>query len=118
MKTEICLNGLFFYAHHGHNKHEEENGSRFRVDLTVSLSLDEAIRSDDLADTLNYQKLYDIIKHEMAQRSKLIEHLAGRIFRAVKSRFPETRIEELKVTKMEPPLKGPVEAVSIVLSDE
>jgi dihydroneopterin aldolase len=62
------------------------------------------MKTDDVADTLNYAELLEIVKGEMAKPSKLLEHVAGRIGEAVFRQFPQTEAIELTVTKLNPPM--------------
>ena len=88
MTTRISLNRLRFHAFHGVMEQERRVGNDFEVSLTVDYPFEKALTSDDLDHTLNYALLYDVIAAEMQQPSKLLEHVAGRIVGAVKSRFP------------------------------
>ena len=60
--------------------------------------------SDDVADTLNYAQLLEIVKKEMAVPSNLLEHVAGRIGRTVFDEFPKVKSIDLTVTKLNPPM--------------
>jgi dihydroneopterin aldolase len=104
---EIIFSGLVFFGTHGVNPEETALGQRFSVDMTLRLDLETAGQSDDLADTVSYSAIYKLVRDEMeGEPSKLIEHLAARLLRAV-LRF-DTRIleAEVRVVKLSPPLKG------------
>jgi dihydroneopterin aldolase len=51
----------------------------------------------------------------MTQRSRLIEHVAGRIVQALRSELPLAQRVEVRVTKFAPPIDGDCEAVTVVL---
>ena len=53
----------------------------------------------------------------MAIRSKLLENVAGRIIKQIKSDFQQVERVEVEVAKINPPLGGDVEAVSIKIID-
>ena len=86
METKIELREMRFYAHHGVGEQETVVGNWFTVDLTLEAPLEGAVESDDLSATINYAEAYEVVKAEMAVPSKLIEHVAGRIMRALKAR--------------------------------
>jgi dihydroneopterin aldolase len=102
-----------FHAFHGCLSHEKELGNTFRVTLSISIDTARAGSTDNLADTLNYQKVYDVVKHEMDIASNLIEHVAQRIADAVMGQFAEIDEIKLLLSKKNPPLGGKVESVSI-----
>jgi dihydroneopterin aldolase len=52
----------------------------------------------------------------MKVQSKLIEHVAQRILNSVFNEFPQIQELEVKLSKLNPPLGGKVEKVSIELS--
>ena len=106
-----------FYAHHGCFEEERKIGTRFCVDLRIDASYThKAIETDTLEDALDYQRVYLLVKQEMEQPSALLEHVAGRILKTLKSAFPQTGKIEISVSKCQPPLGGPVGASKITMS--
>jgi dihydroneopterin aldolase len=79
-------------------------GGDFVVDLRVGYPLESAMHSDEVADTLDYARLYTLVEHEMQQTSKLLEHVAGRIAEAIEKNFPMVTSIDLTVTKQNPPM--------------
>lgn len=117
MRTKIELEAMKFYAYHGVMPQETLVGNHFVVNLTVTAPLERAVESDDLADTMNYAIIYSVVKQEMDIPSKLIEHAAGRILRALKDHFPQLTGIELKLSKLNPPFGGDIYSASILLSE-
>ena len=113
----IAIEGMEFFSYHGHFEEETVIGTRFIIDLYLETDTSVAEKSDKLDDTVNYQEVYSIIKQEMKTPSHLLEHVARRAMDAVKSRFPEIEMIELKLQKMNPPLGGQIESVSVTLGD-
>jgi 7,8-dihydroneopterin aldolase/epimerase/oxygenase len=111
----IKIEGMDFYSFHGHFAEEQLIGTHFRVDLRVETDTTEAEQSDHLSDTLDYQALYKVVKSEMGKDSKLLEHVARRIIDAVKEQFPRVSAVSAKVSKLNPPLGGKMESVSVRL---
>ena len=115
MTTRISLNRLRFHAFHGVMEQERRVGNDFEVSLTVDYPFEKALTSDDLDHTLNYALLYDVIAAEMQQPSKLLEHVAGRIIKAVKARFPIVKGGTISVAKLTPPIKGQMESIAVTV---
>jgi 7,8-dihydroneopterin aldolase/epimerase/oxygenase len=111
----IEIEGMEFYAFHGHFKVEKIAGNRFLVDLKIEADLSKAGETDRLEDTLDYQKAYLAVKEEMAIPSDLLEHVSQRIINRIKIEFPETEKVVVKVSKMNPPMGGQIEKVSITM---
>lgn len=105
-----------FHAFHGVLEHENQIGNTFLVTLSMEVDTEKAEKSDDLHDTLNYQQVYNVVRKEMALPSKLIEHVGERISEAVFSTFPQIVELNVQLTKLNPPLGGKVEKVSIELN--
>lgn len=117
MKTKIELKDMKFYAYHGVLPQETTVGNHFIVNLTLAVPFDRATESDELEDTVNYAEIYQVVKEEMAIPSKLLEHAAGRILRALKARFPHITETEIKLTKLNPPFGGNLHSASVILID-
>ena len=117
MTTRIELEAMKFYAYHGVMPQEAKVGNHFVVNLVLTASLEQAVKSDELEDTINYATVYTIVKEQMDIPSKLIEHVAGRILYALKDRFPGLAAIELKLSKLNPPFGGDVHSASIILSE-
>ena len=100
----IFLRNVRFYAFHGVIPQEQKVGGEFLVDLKVGYLIEAAMQSDEVADTLNYAELYELVKEEMAIPSRLLEHVAGRIVKSINERFPKVSSIELKITKKNPPM--------------
>ena len=104
-----------FHAFHGCLEQEQQLGNTFIVSLSMELNTNLAGKTDDLNHTLNYQLVYDVVKREMEIPSKLIEHVCQRILDSVFNEFPQIEELEVKLSKLNPPLGGKVERVTIEL---
>ena len=111
----IEIEGMEFYAFHGHYKEEQIVGSRFLVDLTIEADTGKPAESDNLKDAVNYQQAYSIIKTQMEQKSHLLENIASRIIDALYSEMSGIKKARVKVSKMNPPVGGKVNSVSVVV---
>ena len=112
----IRIEQMEFYSYHGHYEEERIVGNRFLVDLSMESDCVKASQSDDLKDALDYQKAYELVKEQMKYKSYLLEHIAGRILDSLFIHFPELDKAEVKVSKLNPPMGGKINAVSVELS--
>lgn len=90
-------------------------GSDYRVDLEISADLSKPAISDQLSETVDYVHLNNIIKEEMKVRSNLLEHVAKRIIDRIFREIEEVTEVEVEVSKINPPIGGDVESVSVKL---
>ena len=109
----ITIENMEFYAFHGCFKEEQAIGTRFRVSLRLKVDTSRAQQSDNIADTVNYLEVYQVVKREMMVPSHLLEHVARRIGVAVQGAFPSVESLWVKVSKLNPPLGGQMESVSV-----
>ncbi len=111
----IEIEGMEFYAYHGHFAEEQIVGNRFMVDLSLFTDCTMAATSDELIDALNYQSVYLIVKEEMHIKSHLLEHVAERILKRLYADFEKIEKVKVKISKLNPPLGGLIEKVSVTL---
>jgi len=104
MQNKIILEGLRIYAYHGVIEQERKVGAYFLIDLEVETNFSYAMQSDVLSGTINYADLYDIVKREMAEPSRLIEQVAGRIAKAILVEHSSVQSIRLKIIKENPPI--------------
>ena len=111
----IKLTNIRTFSYHGCLEEEAKIGSNYRVDLTIKTNLEPSSKTDELTDTVDYVDLNRIVVEEMAIRAKLLEHVAKRIIdRILKELQMVTKIE-VEVTKLNPPIGGDVEGVTIIM---
>ncbi len=91
-------------------------GSDYRVDLEITADLSQPAASDQLSETVDYVHLNNIIKEEMTVRSNLLEHVAKRIIDRIFEEIIEVTQVEVEVSKINPPIGGDVESVSVKLA--
>lgn len=105
-----------FYAHHGCFEQERVIGTHFRVDLMFETDTSRAEMTDNIADTVSYLDVYQVVKREMVKPSNLLEHVAHRIGESVRREFSAVTAVKVKVSKLNPPLGGQIESVSVEVS--
>lgn len=116
MRDRILIHGIQFHGHHGVHEEERKLGQRFLVDVEILLDLREAGRRDDLAASVDYDRVHALVV-EIGTRDqfRLLEALAARIASAVLERFPVQQVM-VRATKPLPPLSGLVGGVSVEIT--
>lgn len=104
----IEIQGLELKGFHGATAAEKKRGQRFVFDVNL-VAHDAGIRTDQLADTVDYTKVVACIREvSEAQRYNLIEALAAAVADAIVERFDVSRVR-VRVRKPEVVLEAPVE---------
>jgi len=111
----IKISNIRVYAYHGCLVEEGKIGSDYRVDLSVKADLKHSAETDHLSDTVDYVHLNRIVKEEMSVRTKLLETVAKLILDRIISEIPLVNKAKIKVSKLNPPIGGNVEMVSIIM---
>ncbi|MCQ2300149.1 MAG: dihydroneopterin aldolase [Bacteroidales bacterium] len=109
----ISIDNMKFYAYHGCFSEEQKIGTYFTVNVRMETDTTQAQKSDDLSHTVNYLAVYQVVKREMMTPSHLLECVADRIGNAILGEFPSVENVVVKVSKMNPPLGGQMESVSV-----
>ena len=118
MTQTINIEGVRLYAYHGCLPEETKVGGEYIVDVNLEYDFTEASKTDDLSKTIDYCAVFNICKHEMANPSKLIENVCRRIYDAIIRSFPNLIFAKVTITKLLPPMNGPVEKVSVSISEK
>ncbi|RRA95116.1 dihydroneopterin aldolase [Paenimyroides viscosum] len=113
----IRLTNIRVFTNHGCLIEEAKIGSEYRVDLQIKADLRKSADTDELADTVDYVHLNRIVVEEMAIRSKLLEHVAKRIVVRIFNELPMVSSILLEVSKINPPIGGDVQQVTIVMEE-
>lgn len=111
----IQLTNMAFWGYHGCLEEEQRNGQPFYVDLKLYCSLRTAGKTDDLAATIDYSKVYALLRQIMTNTSyHLIEALAETVSEKILFVFP---VEKVCVTVHKPqaPMGGLVGDVAVTI---
>ena len=112
----IFLRGMRFMACHGVLPHEREVPQPFEVDVEMGLDLRAAGESDDLDDTVNYAKVYDVVSTVLTvTRKYLIEALAEEIAEDLLRDFDSLRWVRVTVHKPAAPIDGIFSDVGVTI---
>lgn len=115
MTTTIAIDRLKLFARHGVGEQERRAGNRFEVSATLRYDASNACETDNIEAAINYADVIETITTEMVTPSKLLEHVAARIAKAICNRFPENKGGSVTVTKLCPPCGVELAGVSITL---
>ena len=113
----IKLKNIRTYSYHGCLIEEGKIGSDYAVDLEVKTDLRKSSISDNLEDTVDYVLLNQIVVEEMEIRANLLEHVSHRIIKRIFDEVPAISRITLAVSKLNPPIGGDVEAVTIEMEE-
>lgn len=113
---QIKVENIKIYAYHGCMVEESKIGSDYIVDIAVKADLSKSAKSDALLDTVDYVHLTQIVHQEMAIRSELLEHVAKRILDSVIAKLTMVKKATIWIAKINPPIGGNVEKVSVKMS--
>ena len=104
MQNKIILKGLRLYAYHGVMEQERKVGAYFTIDCEVECDMSVAIQTDFLYATISYADIYGTIKREMEKSSFLVEHVSGRIAKAILDEYPKAQSVRIRLLKENPPM--------------
>ncbi len=100
----IHLHNLRFYSYHGLHEEEKIAGGTFEVNADIKMKTSDKI--EEISQTLDYSKAYDVIKAFMNQPTPLLETLAQRIVDSIHELDDRIVDVSLTVTKCNPPIIG------------
>lgn len=107
IKQKVALEGVRFFARHGYYAEEQKVGTSFLVDIETEMFVLENL-NDELSDTVNYERLFEIASHEMKTPRKLLETVAHRILKAVLAEFTQVENAKVSIRKLHLPVNGEV----------
>ncbi len=116
MKDIIRLANMSFYGYHGVSASERETGRMFEVDCELEVDLADAGHSDRLTDTIDYTKVYKVIKESLEDKAfSLLEAIAGQLASKLLDNFPVYSVT-LRVRKLNPPIAGHIKYIEVELT--
>ncbi|MCF0173829.1 MAG: dihydroneopterin aldolase [Bacteroidales bacterium] len=104
--STIKLEGMEFYGYVGDLPSEKTMKNLIVIDFAGLLDISRVAKSDNIADAVDYTKIYDLFKTEVDKGCNLLETLASNCCRRLKKAFPQFECGEIKVAKPTPLLAG------------
>lgn len=117
MRTSIKLTDMQFFAYHGVLEQETKVGNNYVVNICLDADLLLACETDNVDDTISYAFVFDLVKAEMNTPSKLLEHVAMRIYKSIRSAFPQITTLEVRLAKNNPPMRGEIKSAEVIISE-
>ena len=116
MSDEIYLHGMVFEGHHGVTEDERALAQPIELDVELRLDLSAAGRSDELDQTVDYSRVFEVCRDHVEQRSfHLLEGLAEALAAELLGRFAPLDSVVVRAKKPGIPLAGMVEHAGVRL---
>jgi dihydroneopterin aldolase len=110
----IFVEKLEFVGYHGVYAEERRDGRRFLVDLSVDIGDSLAAQDDDLAHTLDYRGLAEVVMAVGTDESyRLVERMGDEILERIFAQFPAVLSADLTIRKYATGVPGEPECVGI-----
>ena len=107
------LHNIRLMGRHGYYEHELEAPQPFEVDVELALNLQPAGVDDDLAQSVDYGRVYEIVRQVVESTSfRLLEAIAEAISHEILSEFPVTEVG-VRVRKPAVQLGGPLDHAGV-----
>jgi 7,8-dihydroneopterin aldolase/epimerase/oxygenase len=116
--SKISVNNIKVYAYHGCWEEEAIIGGEYIVDVEMDVDFTQSAIDDDLSKTADYVLVREVVYREMGIRAKLIETVAYRIHQALQKELSMCQSISVRVTKLNAPMGGQVESVSVIYSGQ
>jgi dihydroneopterin aldolase len=115
----IRLHNAVFYAYHGVMSDEQNLGGKFEVDVEMHCDLSKAKESDNLLHTVNYEKVYGVMKQAVVGKKYfLIEALAQSIASGILKGFPEVTKTIIRVRKPGAAVHGIIDHIEVEIESD
>ena len=117
MADLIEIKGIKSFGYHGVLETEKVTGQDFYVDVVLEVDLSRASVSDDVADTINYAEVTDLVVREITgDPVSLIEKLARNIADRIKATYPQAATVSVTVHKPQAPVNAQVKDISVTIN--
>lgn len=115
----IKLHNAVFYAYHGALSDEQNLGGKFEIDVELHCDLTKAKQSDNLNETVNYEKVYALMKKIVTEKKYyLIEALAHSIGNGILQSFTQVQKTVVRVRKPGAPVHGVIDTIEVAIETE
>ncbi len=101
---QIILEDLILFGYHGVHPLEKKVGTTFIMKITIDLTVNHSIQS--IEDTLDYAKVFEVVKQEFNQVEDLLELLLERIASAIRQLSVYITTIDMTLEKQNAPIIG------------
>ena len=113
MSDRIVLHNIQLEGRHGWYEHEQQIPQPFEMDVELSLDLAPAGIADDLAKTVDYGAVFEVVRRNVETASfRLLEAMAETIAAEILAAFPVDEVV-LRVRKPAVDLGGPLDYAGV-----
>ncbi len=113
---KISIHHIDVLGHHGVDKAERQVGQRLLIDVDIYHDLSEAIASDAINKTINYEAVCRMVEEVASEREfLLLETLAGEIANQIINSFKPVAVT-VRVKKIKLPIETRVESVEVEIT--
>lgn len=114
MSDRIVLANMAFVARHGVNAIEKVEAQRFEVDVELALDVQPAGLDDDLAKTVDYGAVYQVVRQVVESTTfNLIEALAEAIAHEILGGYALVDEVVVRIRKPQVRLDGPLDYAGV-----
>ncbi|GAB1371066.1 dihydroneopterin aldolase [Candidatus Kapaibacterium sp.] len=105
--TKLSIVNAEYYAYHGVKAEEKKLGGKYEVDLDLHYDATDAILSDDVKNSLNYEEALFCISEVIngVENYDLVETICNDILGSLMDKFPLLITATVKVRKFAVPLR-------------
>ncbi|NLO05661.1 MAG: dihydroneopterin aldolase [candidate division WS1 bacterium] len=109
----IRIHNMSFYGYHGVDASERDLGGKFHVDVELNLDLRAAGESDQIADTVDYKAVYELVAQIQGGHSfRLLEALAHAVAEGILQHFDVSQVT-VRIRKAAVPLGGLIDYAEV-----
>lgn len=113
---KIKLNKMVFYGYHGSHAEERKLGQRYIVDIMLETDPADDIKIKKLEDTIDYTKVFELIKHVMETHSyHLMENCANHVLDKLFLEFKELIKAEIAIKKPSVAINGSLDSAEVIM---
>ena len=113
---KIKLNKMVFFGYHGTFAEERKLGQRYIVDILLETDAVNDPQIRKLEDTVDYTKVFDLIKHVMETHSyHLMENCANHVLEELFKQFEGVLFAQISIKKPSVAINGSLDSAEIVM---
>jgi len=103
----IRLNNIKIFGYHGCLPEEKKLGQNYELDVLLELKNKDKFKSDCLENTIDYVKVFELIKNEFQQKSyNLIESAAEVLADSLLAQYCLLKTVTVRIRKPHAPIEG------------